>query len=147
MNRSSNFQTLFNRRPATATIGLSIAAISFFATIMQGLMSLLASNLRFFFDFTSGVTVGDSGISIRQALTGCTWALIGLIACYRALEPRSLARFTVLITTGVKLFAFVAFSQQVNIPVWQYMVTLILAISPIVLLLLPPSNHYYGRNQ
>ena len=142
----NDFRNLFYRRPATATIGLSIAAISFFATIMQGLMSLLASNLRFFFDFTSGVTVGDSGISIRQALTGCTWALIGLIACYRALQPRDLARFTVLITSGVKLFAFVAFSEQVNIPIWQYLITLILAISPIVLLLLPPSNRYYGSN-
>jgi len=144
---NSSFQRLFDRRPATATVGLSIAAISFFATIMQGLMSVMSSNLRFFFDFTQGVTVGDSGISVRQALTGCTWALIGLIACYRALEPRSLARFTVLITSGVKLFAFVAFSEQVNIPVWQYLVTLTLAISPIVLLLLRPSNHYYGRHQ
>jgi hypothetical protein len=144
---NSSFQKLFNRRPSTATLGLSIAAISFFATIMQGLMSVLSSNLRFFFDFTSGVTLGDSGISIQQAITGCTWALIGLVACYRALEPRNLARFTVLITSGVKLFAFVAFSEQVNIPVWQYMITLILALAPIVLLLLPPSNHYYGRNQ
>lgn len=144
---NSSFQRLFDRRPATATVGLSIAAISFFATIMQGLMSVMSSNLRFFFDFTSGVTLGESGISIRQAITGCTWALIGLIACYRALEPRSMARFTVLITCGVKLFAFVAFSEQVNIPVWQYLITLVLAIAPIVLLLLPPSNHYYDRNQ
>jgi hypothetical protein len=144
---SSSFQKLFNRRPTTATVGLSIAAISFLATILQGLIALLSSTNRFFFDFTSGVELGDSGITFRQALVGCTWALIGLIACYRALEPRNLARFTVLITSGVKLFAFLAFSSQVNISLWQYFVTLVVALAPIVLLLLPASNHYYGRNQ
>jgi uncharacterized protein (DUF983 family) len=102
---------------------------------------------KFFFDFTAGVQLGDTGITFRQALVGCTWALIGLIACYRALEPRNSARFTVLITSGVKLFAFLAFSSQVNISMWQYMITLIIAAAPIVLLLLPPSNQYYGRNQ
>ncbi|MEO0015744.1 MAG: hypothetical protein RL589_225 [Actinomycetota bacterium] len=144
---NSSFQRLFNRRPTTATVGLSIAAISFFATILQGLIALLSSVNRFFFDFTSGIELGDTGITFRQALIGCTWALIGLIACYRALEPRNLARFTVLITSGVKLFAFLAFSTQVNMPLWQYLLTLILAAAPIVLLLLPPSNQYYGRNQ
>ncbi len=144
---SSSFQKLFNRRPATATIGLSIAAISFFATILQGMIALLSSVNKFFFDFTAGVQLGDTGITFRQALIGCTWALIGLIACYRALEPRNLARFTVLITSGVKLFAFLAFSNQVNISIWQYLVTLIIAAAPIILLLLPPSNQYYGRNQ
>jgi hypothetical protein len=144
---SSSFQKLFNRRPATATVGLSIAAISFFATILQGLIALLSSVNKFFFDFTAGVQLGDTGITFRQALVGCTWALIGLIACYRALEPRNSARFTVLITSGVKLFAFLAFSTQVNISMWQYMITLIIAAAPIVLLLLPPSNQYYGRNQ
>lgn len=144
---NSSFQRLFNRRPTTATVGLSIAAISFFATILQGLIALLSSTNRFFFDFTAGVTLGDSGITFRQALVGCTWALIGLIACYLALEPRNLARFTVLITSGVKLFAFLAFSSQVNISLWQYFLTLALALAPIVLLLLPASNQYYGRQQ
>ena len=144
---NSSFQRLFNFRPTTATVGLSIAAISFFATILQGLISLLSSTNRFFFDFTAGVELGDSGITFRQALVGCTWALIGLIACYLALEPRNLARFTVLITSGVKLFAFLAFSSQVNISLWQYFLTLALALAPIVLLLLPASNQYYGRNQ
>ena len=144
---NSSFQRLFNRRPTTATVGLSIAAISFFATILQGLIALLSSTNRFFFDFTAGVELGDSGITFRQALVGCTWALIGLIACYLALEPRNLARFTVLITSGVKLFAFLAFSSQVNISLWQYFLTLALALAPIVLLLLPASNQYYGRQQ
>jgi len=144
---NSSFQKLFNRRPAVATVGLSIAAISFFATTLQGLIALLSSTNRFFFDFTSGIQLGDSGITFRQALVGCTWALIGLIACYRALEPHNLARFTVLITSGVKLFAFLAFSSQVNISMWQYIITLTIAAAPIVLLLLPASNQYYGRNQ
>ena len=107
----------------------------------------MSSTNRFFFDFTAGVELGDSGITFRQALVGCTWALIGLIACYLALEPRNLARFTVLITSGVKLFAFLAFSSQVNISLWQYLLTLALALAPIVLLLLPASNQYYGRQQ
>jgi hypothetical protein len=144
---NSSFQKLFNRRPTTATIGLAIAAISFFATILQGLIAFFSSVNQFFFDFTVGIELGDSGITFRQALIGCTWALLGLIACYRALEPRNLARFTVLITSGVKLFAFLAFSSQVNIPLWQYLVTLALAFAPIILLLLPTSNQYYGRNQ
>jgi hypothetical protein len=144
---NSSFQKLFNRRPAVATVGLSIAAISFFATILQGLIALLSSTNRFFFDFTAGIELGDSGITFRQALVGCTWALIGLIACYRSLEPHNLARFTVLITSGVKLFAFLAFSSQVNISMWQYIITLTISAAPIVLLLLPASNQYYGRNQ
>ena len=144
---NSSFQRLFNRRPTTATVGLSIAAISFFATILQGIIALVSSVNVFFFDFTSGIQLGDSGITFRQALVGCTWALIGLIACYRALEPRNAARFTVLMTAGVKLFAFLAFSQQVNLPVWQYVLTLTFAAAPIVLLLMPASNQYYGRNQ
>jgi hypothetical protein len=144
---NSSFQKLFNRRPATATVGLSIAAISFFATILQGLIALLSSVNKFFFDFTAGVQLGDTGITFRQALVGCTWALIGLIACYRALEPRNLARFTVLIASGVKLFAFLAFSSRVSLSLWQYLVILMIAAAPVVLLLLPPSNQYYGRNQ
>ena len=144
---NSSFQKLFNRRPTSATIGLSIAAISFFATILQGVISLLSSTNRFFFDFISGSDLGGGGITFRQALIGCSWALIGLVACYRAQEPSNLARFTVLVTSGVKLFAFLAFSDQVSMSLWQYLLTLTFASAPIVLLLLPPSNQYYGRHQ
>jgi hypothetical protein len=145
--RDSSFQKLFNRRPTTATIGLSIAAISFFATIMQGAISLLTSANRFFFDFISGGDLGGGGITFRQALIGCSWALIGLMACYLAQEPRNMARFTVLMTSGVKLFAFLAYSDQVTLSLWQYLLTLAFAAAPIILLLLPPSNQYYGRHQ
>lgn len=141
------FQKLFNRRPTAATIGLSIAAISFFASILQGVIAFFSSTNRFFFDFISGANLGDSGISLKQAIIGCTWALIGLVACYRALEPRNVARFTVLICSGVKLFAFLAFSQQVSLSLWQYLLILAVAVAPVVLLLLPSSNQYYGRNQ
>jgi len=145
--RDSSFQKLFNRRPATATIGLSIAAISFFATMMQGAISLLTSTNRFFFDFITGGEFGGGGITFKQALIGCSWALIGLVACYLAQEPRNMARFTVLITSGVKLFAFLAYSGQVSLSLWQYLLTLAFAAAPIILLLLPSSNQYYGRHQ
>ena len=144
---NSSFQKLFNRRPTTATVGLSIAAISFFATFLQGVISLLSSSNRFFFDFIYGVDLGGGGITFRQALVGCSWALIGLVACYRAQEPSNLARFTVLITSGVKLFAFLAFSQQTSLSIWQYSLILAIAAAQIILLLLPPSNQYYGRQQ
>ena len=65
---NSSFQRLFNRRPTTATVGLSIAAISFFATILQGLIALLSSVNRFFFVFTSGIELGDTGITFCLAL-------------------------------------------------------------------------------
>ena len=143
-----SFQKLFNRRPATATIALSIAAISFFATILQGTIALLSSENKFFFDFiTGGDLSGDSGITFRQAIIGTSWAIIGLIACYRALEPSNLARFTVIMTAGVKLFAFISYSERVSLPIWHYLLVLTLASLPIILLLLPPSNNYYGRNQ
>ena len=145
--RDSSFQKLFNRRPTTATIGLSIAAISFFATLMQGAISFFTSTNRFFFDFISGGDLGGGGITFRQAVIGCSWALIGLVACYLAQEPRNMARFTVLMTSGVKLFAFLAYSDQVNLSLWQYLLTLAFAAAPIILLLLPPSNQYYGRHQ
>lgn len=141
---NSSFQKLFNRRPATATVGLSISAISFLATILQGVIALISSANRFFFDFISGVQTGGGSITFRQALVGCTWALIGLIACYFALEPRNSARFTVIIAAGVKLLAF---SQQVSLSVWQYSLILAFAAAPVVLLLTPASNAYYGRNQ
>ena len=144
---NSSFQKLFNRRPTTATIGLSIAAISFFATMLQGVISLLSSTNTFFFDFVSGVDLGGGGVTFRQAMVGCSWALIGLIACYRAQEPSNLARFTVLVASGVKLFAFLAYSDEVSISLWQYLLRLAFAAAPIILLLLPPSNQYYGRQQ
>lgn len=143
----SSFQTLFNRRPTSATIGLSIAAISFLATILQGLIQLLASRNFFFFDFVYGAQEGESGLSWRQAIIGVSWAIIGLIACYLALQPRNLARFTVLATTGVKLFAFISFSDYVTMPTWRYLATIVIAAAPIFLLLSRSSNAYYGRNQ
>ena len=145
---NSSFQKLFNRRPIPATIALSISAISFFATILQGAFTLLSSENLFFFDFVTGASLaGDSGITLKQAVIGTSWAIIGLIACYRALEPSNIARFTVIVTAGVKLFAFISYSDQVNLPMWRYILVLTLAIVPIVLLLIPSSNSYYGRNQ
>lgn len=144
---NSSFQKLFNRRPTTATIGLSIAAISFSATFLQGLIALFTSANRFFFDFVQGASFGGTDVTFRQAIIGCVWALLGLLACYRALDPSNFARFTVIVTAGVKLFAFLAFSQRVGLTLWQYCLILAIAIAPIALLLSRPSNQYYGRNQ
>lgn len=143
----SSFQKLFNRRPNIATIGLSIAAISFCATILQALISQMSSVNSFFFDFISGIELGGGSVELGAALVGGFWALIGLVACYRALEPRNIARFTVIGASGVKLFAFLSYSQSVNMPLFQYAMILIIAIAPIILLLLPKSNQFYGRNQ
>jgi hypothetical protein len=144
---NSSFQKLFNRRPATATVGLSIAAISFFATILQGLMGLFSGSNRFFFDFLIATDLGESTLTFKQALIGTIWSLLGLFACYRALEPRNPARFTVIIASGVKLFAFLTFSSYIQMAIWKYLLTLAIAAAPRVLLLLPASNRFYGRNQ
>ena len=37
--------------------------------------------------------------------------------------------------------------DEVSISIWQYLLRLIFASAPIILLLLPPSNQYYGRQQ
>jgi hypothetical protein len=142
-----SFQKLFNRRPTSATVGLSIAAISFLATILQGVISLLTSRNVFFFDFISGQDFNGGGLTWKQAVIGITWAIAGLLACYFALEPRNAARFTVVVTSGVKLFAFIAYSSVVNLPTWQYILTIVIAALPVVLLLSKSSNAYYGRNQ
>lgn len=142
-----SFQKLFNRRPTSATVGLSIAAISFLATILQGVISLLTSQNFFFFDFITGQDFDGGGLTWKQAIIGITWATTGLVACYFALEPRNAARFTVVITSGVKLFAFIAYSSVVNLPTWLYILTIAIAIIPVILLLSKSSNEYYGRNQ
>jgi hypothetical protein len=144
---NSSFQKLFNRRPATATVGLSIAAISFFATILQGLMGLFSGSNRFFFDFLIATDLGASPLTLKEALIGTLWSLFGLVACFSALEPRNSARFTVIIASGVKLFAFLTFSSYIQMAIWKYLLTLAIASAPIVLLLLPASNRFYGRNQ
>lgn len=141
------FQKLFNRRPTSATVGLSIAAISFLATILQGFISVITSQNFFYFDFVTGSDFNGGGLTFRQAIIGIIWATIGLIACYLAMEPRNLARFTVLVTAGVKLFAFLSYSDQVSLPLWRYIMVIVVAVLPVILLLTRSSNSYYGRSQ
>jgi hypothetical protein len=142
-----SFQKLFNRRPTSATIGLAIAAISFFATLIQGVISIATSRSNFFFDFVYQFNRTVIDVPLSQNIIGIIWSTIGLIACYLALEPRNYARFTVLIAAGVKLFAFVSYSDQISMPLWRYLMILVIALLPVVLLLLRPSNDYYGRSQ
>jgi hypothetical protein len=146
MARSQIHYTLFRRRPTSATIGLSIAAISFLATILQGLIQLIASRNFFFFDFMYGTDSTELGMPWKQAIIGITWAAIGLIACYLALAPRNAARFTVIATAGVKLFAFLTFSDYVSVPVWRYVMTIVVAALPMILLLTRQSNAFYNDN-
>jgi len=146
MARSQIHYTLFRRRPTSATIGLSIAAISFLATILQGLIQLLVSRNVFFFDFINATDSSVIQIPWKQAIIGLTWAFIGLLACYLALAPRNAARFTVIATAGVKLFAFLTFSDYVSVPLWRYIMTIALAGLPIILLLTRQSNAFYNDN-
>ncbi|MEY3736782.1 MAG: hypothetical protein RLZZ251_498 [Actinomycetota bacterium] len=149
----SDFESLFYRRPVVATVGLSIAAISFFATFIQNLLLLLNTKslesmpgVVFVFDFIQASQVGGAGtFTWQQAVLGLFWSGFGLLSCYLALKPRNIARFTVVTFAGVKLFAFLAFADIVTIPLWQYVMTITIAILPIVLLLLPSSNDFYGR--
>ena len=95
---ASDFQRLFNRRPATSTVGISIAAVSFLATFLQNAILLLTSKLFFVFDFIVGSSLdsGSSGFNWREGVIGLLWSSLGLLSCYLALEPRNSARFFVI---------------------------------------------------
>lgn len=142
-----SFQKLFNRRPTSATTGLAIAAISFFATLIQGIIVIATSRSNFFFDFVYQWNPTVIEVPLSQNIIGIVWSLIGLIACYLALEPRNYARFTVLVAAGVKLFAFISYSDEISMPLWRYLIILVIALLPVVLLLSRSSNDYYGRSQ
>lgn len=146
---ASDFQRLFNRRPASATIGLSIAAVSFVATLLQNLLLLLTKRLEFVFDFVNASRLQNfqGNYGWRQVVIIILWSLLGLLSCYLALEPRNTARFSVLTLAGVKLLAIIAFSDYVRLRIWFYLLVITVALLPIILLLTPASNRYYGRNR
>ena len=83
MMRKSDFSFLFSSRPAQATVGLVIAAISFCATILQSAFGLFTKQNMVFFDFVVGS--GPGVVSTKAAVVGLIWATIGVIACYRLL--------------------------------------------------------------
>ena len=143
MRIKGNFgaSTLFDRRPTTATVGLSLAALSALATLFQGITTLLSVS-GFYFDFVY-VTSPDTELSWRMGLIVTVWATLELIAIYLAMEPRPLARMAVIAMAGVKLLAFLS-SNQTSLPLWQYLLLLILSSAPIVLLLSRASNDYYA---
>lgn len=143
MRIKGNFgaSTLFDRRPTTATVGLSLAALSALATLFQGITTLLSVS-GFYFDFVY-VTSPDTELSWRMGLIVTVWATLELIAIYLAMGPRPLARMAVIAMAGVKLLAFLS-SNQTSLPLWQYLLLLILSSAPIVLLLSRASNDYYA---
>lgn len=143
MRIKGNFgaSTLFDRRPTTATVGLSLAALSAFATLFQGITTLFSVS-GYYFDFVY-VTSPDTELSWRMGLIVTVWATLELIAIYLAMGPRPLARLVIIAMVGVKLLAFLS-SNQLSLPLWQYLLLLILSSAPIVLLLSRASNNYYA---
>ena len=141
IKRNFGASTLFDRRPTTATVGLSLAALSALATLFQGITTLLSVS-GFYFDFVY-VTSPDTELSWRMGLIVTVWATLELIAIYLAMGPRPLARMAVIAMAGVKLLAFLS-SNQTSLPLWQYLLLLILSSAPIVLLLSRASNDYYA---
>ena len=141
IKRNFGASTLFDRRPTTATVGLSLVALSALATLFQGITTLLSVS-GFYFDFVY-VTSPDTELSWRMGLIVTVWATLELIAIYLAMGPRPLARMAVIAMAGVKLLAFLS-SNQPSLPLWQYLLLLILSSAPIVLLLSRASNDYYA---
>ena len=133
---------LFDRRPAVATIGLALASLSAFATLFQGLSSIL-SVTGFYFDFIYKTSEVES-VSVRMGVLVTCFSLIQIIAIYRALEPHNIARMIVISMTGVKLLAFIS-SNSINLPIWQYLLLLIFTAAPILLLLSRAPNSYYSH--
>ena len=133
---------LFDRRPAVATIGLALASLSAFATLFQGLSSIL-SVTGFYFDFIYKTSEVES-VSVRMGILVTCFSIIQIIAIYRALEPHNIARMIVISMTGVKLLAFIS-SNSNNLPIWQYLLLLIFTAAPILLLLSRAPNSYYSH--
>ena len=133
---------LFDRRPAVATIGLALASLSAFATLFQGLSSIL-SVTGFYFDFIYKTSEVES-VSVRMGILVTCFSIIQIIAIYRALEPLNIARMIVVSMTGVKLLAFIS-SNSNNLPIWQYLLLLVFTAAPILLLLSRAPNSYYSH--
>ena len=133
---------LFDRRPAIATVGLALASLSAFATLFQGLSSIL-SVTGFYFDFVYKTSDVDS-ISGRMGILVTCFSIIQIIAIYKALEPHNIARMIVVSMTGVKLLAFIS-SNSNNLPIWQYLLLLVFTAAPILLLLSRAPNSYYSH--
>ena len=133
---------LFDRRPAVATIGLALASLSAFATLFQGLSSIL-SVTGFYFDFIYKTSEVES-VNARMGILVTCFSIIQIIAIYRALEPHNIARMIVVSMTGVKLLAFIS-SNSNNLPIWQYLLLLVFTAAPILLLLSRAPNSYYSH--
>ena len=143
MRIKGNFgaSTLFDRRPTTATVGLSLAGLSAFATLFQGITTLFSVS-GFYFDFIY-VTSPDIELSWRMGLIVTVWATLELIAIYLAMGPRPLARLVVIAMVGVKLLYLLSLKQS-SFPWWQDVLLILFSSAPIVLLLSRASNNYYA---
>jgi hypothetical protein len=136
---------LFDRLPTSASIGLSLAAVSAFATLFQGITTLL-SVPGFYFNFTYGsVNSRDLNLSQKLGLIIVIWATLELVAIYLATGPRPVARFIVIALAGVKLLAFISYTP-VNYSNWEQVFLVLFSAAPIILLLSRRSNEYYSVN-
>ena len=115
--------------------------------MFQGITTLFSVS-GFYFDFIYRTT--EAELSWRMGLIVTIWAALELFAIYLAMGPRPLARMAVIAMAGVKLLAFLSSNQtslssnQTSLPLWQYLLLLILSSAPIVLLLSRASNDYYA---
>jgi hypothetical protein len=133
-------RVLFERRPAAATTALTIAGASAVATMFQGLATILGLS-NFIFDFTT-YTDPMNLRGLRLGLVSIFWGFLLLLSCYRALAPRPGARYAVLALVGLKVMLMLGTTS--GLPVWQWLVLLAIAATPIALLLTRSNNRYYG---
>lgn len=137
---------LFDRLPTSASIGLTLAAISAFATLFQGITTLL-NVPGFYSNFFYGNSAGNTNLSQRLGLFIIIWATLQLTAIYFATGPRPTARLIVVSLAGVNSLGFIAWSLLLkNGSLWDYVYLSILILftaAPIIFLLSRRSNKYY----
>jgi hypothetical protein len=140
IKRSFGASVLFDRRPASATVALSLASLSALAALYQGITTLLSVS-GYYFDFIYLKLNED--VSWRMGFVATLWAILELLVIFLALQPRPLARLAVIAMVGFKLVALLSLNQS-SLPAWQYVLLLAFHTAPIVLLLTRSSNNYYS---
>lgn len=139
--RAVNSGYLFEKRPRTATIGLTIAGLDALALLYQGLADLLKIPV-INIGLEKITQVGDRSSLLKLSIFTVLWAIANIIAIYLSLEPRPVARFTTIIMSGLNvILVFAADKQGVTTPYVMMLVAIYLA--PIFFLLTPSSNVFY----
>ncbi len=147
-NKSAfNNGNLFDRLPTSASIGLSLSAISAFATLFQGITTVFRVP-GFYSNFFYGTVSDSSNLSQRLGLIIIIWAILQLTAIYLAMGARPIARIIVVSMAGVNLLGFISlFVGLQSVTFWDYVLMSILilfTLAPIIFLLSRRSNEYYS---